>query len=164
VSNWKALTMICGHLVAALCRTTDFRSEDHSATLQSKKAELKKRIQALCNEKLATISRPTKAEKSQTICRGKETGAQLSVFPSTLSHGTVLLAQEFQDASSMRHAETPHNFPDECDGHGAHFFSVQRALGCKKGGLVIFRHNAIQDEIHPLSSTQRTPHHPRLRQ
>jgi hypothetical protein len=43
-SNWKASTLICGHLVAALRGTTDFRSEDHSATMKSGKAELKKGI------------------------------------------------------------------------------------------------------------------------
>jgi hypothetical protein len=138
-SNWKASTLICGHLVAALRGATDFRSEDHSATMQSGKAELKKRNQALHDEKLATLLRPMTAEKSRTISRGKETGAWLSVLPSTVN-GTVLSAQEFQDALSMRHAETPRNFPDKCDGCDAHF-SLQHALGCKKGGLVIFRHD-----------------------
>jgi hypothetical protein len=131
-SNWKSSTLICGHLVAALRGATDFRSEDNSATMQSGEAELKKPNQALHDEKLATLLRPMTAEKSRTISRGKETGAWLSVLPSTVN-GTTLSAQEFQDTSSMRHAETPHNFPDKYDG----------ALGCKKGGLVIFRHNEI---------------------
>jgi hypothetical protein len=150
-SNWKAPTLTCGHLVAALCRTTDFRSEDHSATMQSGKAELQKRNQVSRNEKLVTILRPMRAEKSQTICRGKDTGAWLSVLPSTLN-GTALLAQEFQaDALSMRHAETPHNFLDKCNGCDAHF-SLQHALGCKKGGLVIFRRNEIRDKVVNLAT------------
>jgi hypothetical protein len=123
--------------------------------MQSGKAELKKRNQALCDEKLATLLRPMTAEKSRTISRGKETGALLSVLPSTVN-GTVLSAQEFQDESSMRHAETPHNFPDKCDGCDAHF-SPQHALGCKKGGLVIFRHNEIRDKLVNLASRVFTP-------
>jgi hypothetical protein len=95
------------------------------------------------------------AEKSRTISRGKETGAWLSVLPSTVN-GTVLSAQEFQDALSMRYAETPHNFPDKCDGCDAHF-SLQHALRCKKGGLVIFRHNEIRDELVNLASRAFTP-------
>jgi hypothetical protein len=154
-SNWKASTLICGHLVAALRGTTDFRSADHSSTMQSGKAELKKRNQVAHEETLATILRPMTANKSRTICRGKETGAWLSVLPSTVN-GTVLSAQEFQDALSMRYAETPHNFPDKCDGCDAHF-SLQHALGCKKGGLVIFRHNEIRDELVNLASRAFTP-------
>ncbi len=144
-TNWKASTLICGHLVAALRGRTEFRSVDHAATMQSGKAELKKRNLATYEENLATIIKPMTAEKSRTICRGKETGAWLSVLPST-ANGTELSAQEFQDASSMRHAETPHNFPAKCDGCDAHF-SLQHALSCKKGGLVIFRHNEIRDEL-----------------
>jgi hypothetical protein len=56
----------------------------------------------------------------------------------------------------MRHAETPHNFPDKCDGCDAHF-SLQHALGCKKGGLVIFRHDEIRDELVSLASRAFTP-------
>jgi hypothetical protein len=104
----------------------------------------------LCDENLATLLRPMTAEKSRTVSRGKETDAWLSVLPST-ANGTALLAQEFQDALSMRHAETPHNFPDKCDDCDAHF-SLQHALGCKKGGLVIFRHNEIRDELVNLAS------------
>ncbi len=154
-SNWKSSTLICGHLIAALRGTTDFRSADHSATMQRGKAELLKKNQVLYDEKLATILRPMTAKKSRTICRGKETGAWLSVLPSTVN-GTALSAQEFQDAPSMRHAETPHNFPDKCDGCDAHF-SLQHALGCKKGGLVIFRHNEIRDELVNLASRAFTP-------
>jgi hypothetical protein len=95
------------------------------------------------------------AEESRTISRGKETGAWLSVLPSA-ANGTVLSAQELQDASSMRHAETPHNFPDKCDSCDAHF-SPQHALGCKKGGLVIFRHNEIRDKLVNFASRAFTP-------
>jgi hypothetical protein len=45
IDGQQSSTLICGHLVAALRGTTDFRSADHSATMQSGKAELKKRNQ-----------------------------------------------------------------------------------------------------------------------
>ena len=113
--------------------------------MQSEKAELKKMNQMVYKEKLATILCLMTADKSRTICRGKETGAWLPVLPSTVN-GTVLLAQEFQDALLMRHTETLHSFPDKCDGCDAHF-SLQHALRCKKGGLVIFRDNQIEDKL-----------------
>jgi hypothetical protein len=56
----------------------------------------------------------------------------------------------------MRCAETPHNFPNECDSCDAHF-SLQHALGCKKGGLMIFRHNKVRDERANLASRAFTP-------
>jgi hypothetical protein len=123
--------------------------------MQNGKAELKKRNLVAHEEKLATILCPMTAKKSRTICRGKETGAWLSVLPSTVN-GTVLSAQEFQDALSMRYAETPHNFPDKCDGCDAQF-SLPHALGCMKGGLVIYRHNEIRDELVNLASRAFTP-------
>jgi hypothetical protein len=36
-------------------------------------------------------------------------------------------------------------------------FSLQHALGCKKGGLVIFRHNKIQDELVHMAGKALTP-------
>ena len=108
--NWKFSTLICGCQIAALRGTAYFRSKDHSATMQSGKAELKKRNQVLCKDKLATILRRMMAEQSRIIRRGKETGAWLSVLLSTVNW-MVLSAQEFQDGLSMRYAEIPHNFP-----------------------------------------------------
>jgi hypothetical protein len=116
-SNWKASTLICGHLVAALRGTTDFRSVDHSATMQSGKAELKKRNQVAHDETLATILWPMTAKKSRTICRGKETGAWLSVLPSTVN-GPINSPHKRVPRCiiNLRYAETPHTFPDKCDG------------------------------------------------
>ena len=83
-------------------------------------------------------------------------GSRSSSRPSTIN-GTVLSAQEFQDAFSMRYAETPHNFPGKCNGCDAQF-SLQHGLGCKKGGLVIFRHNEIRrDELVNLASKALAP-------
>ena len=124
--------------------------------MQSGKAELKEQNLAICDKRLATIVQPMTAERSRTTSRGKETGAWLLVPPSAVN-GTELSAQEFQDdALSMRHAETPHNFPNKCDGCDAHF-SLQRVLSCEKGGLEIFRHNEIRDELANLASKAFAP-------
>ncbi len=93
--------------------------------------------------KLAKIRRKLPDELSRTIARRQETGAWLSVLPSTVN-GTELSAKEFRDALTMRYGERPSNFPTHCDGCDAHF-TLQHALACKKGGLVIFRHNEVRD-------------------
>jgi hypothetical protein len=69
-------------------------------------------------------------------------GQWLSVMPSTLN-GTELSAQEFRDALLLRHARTPGDLPSHCDGCGAKFDVCQ----CKVGGLVILRHNEINEEL-----------------
>ena len=54
----------CVHHVTALWGMTDFWSDDHSSTMQSGKAELRKRNQTVYEEKLvATSLRPMTAEK-----------------------------------------------------------------------------------------------------
>jgi hypothetical protein len=52
---------------------------------------------------------------------------------------TELSAHEFRDALFMRYGIAPPDLPDNCDGCEA-CFTLQHALGRKKGGLVIFRH------------------------
>ena len=74
-----------------------------------------------------------------------ETGAWLSVLPSTVS-GMELSAREFRDALFDRCGEAPPDLPARCDGCDAPF-TLQHALACKKSGLVIFRHNKIRDEL-----------------
>jgi hypothetical protein len=41
--------------------------------------------------------------------------------------------------------------PSHCEAYGQKF-SVERALECKKGGLMISRHNEIRDELSGLAS------------
>jgi hypothetical protein len=83
------------------------------------------------------------------------TGAWLSVPPSTVN-GTELSAQEFHDALSMRYREAPPDLPASCDGCGA-LFTLQHALECKCGGLVIFCHNEIKEELVHMSAKAFTP-------
>jgi hypothetical protein len=96
-SNWKASTLVCGHLVAALREHTDFRSADHASIMAQGKAEIRKLSQEAYGKYMETILATIPAGKSRTIRRGMETGAWLSVLPSTVS-GTELSAQEFRDA------------------------------------------------------------------
>jgi hypothetical protein len=71
------------------------------------------------------------SDKCRTIRRGRETGAWLSILTSTIN-GMELSAQEFRDAISMRYGDKLLELSTNC---------------CKKGGLVIFCHNEIQDKL-----------------
>jgi hypothetical protein len=89
------------------------------------------------------------------ILRGKDTGRWLSVLPSTVN-GTELSAQELRDNVLLRYARSPPDLLSQCDGCNA-VFSIRQALECKKGSLVIIRHNEIPDELVDLASKAFSP-------
>jgi hypothetical protein len=94
-------------------------------------------------------------DSQRTIRRGKETGLWLTTLPSTVN-GTELSAQEFRDQLLIRYARSPGDLPSHCDGCGQ-TFSVQNAMTCKNGGLVIIRHNEIGDELADIATKALTP-------
>jgi hypothetical protein len=96
-------------------------------------------------QKLGAVLSDLPADRGRTIKRGQQTGAWLSALPSTVNR-TDLSAQEFRDAITIRYGITPSGLPASCKGCDARF-TLQHALGCKKGGLVIFRHNKIGDKL-----------------
>jgi hypothetical protein len=154
-TNWSASTVICGHIIAAIRGTTIYRSADHLSVLKTGKAEIRKRRDDCSMDEMESILRTIPKGESRTIRRGRETGAWLSILPSTVN-GTELSAQEFRDAISMRYGIVPSDLPHKCDGCDAPF-TLQHALGCKVGGLVISRHNEIRDELIHMAGKAMTP-------
>jgi hypothetical protein len=77
-------------------------------------------------------------------------GRWVSAVPLTVN-GTELASQEFRDALLLRSTRSPEDLQPHCDGCGAKF-SVRHGLNCKKGGLVISRHNEIRDELSYIAS------------
>jgi hypothetical protein len=93
--------------------------------------------------------------QSRRLTRAKETGPWLTAMPDTLN-GTVLTADEFRDSLRLRYGLKPLALPDSCDGCGQRF-SVGHAMTCKKGGLVLLRHNDVVEEWHELTAQALTP-------
>jgi hypothetical protein len=87
--------------------------------------------------------------------RARETGGWLNILPDSLN-GTELSTEEFLDSLQLRLGFTPTALPEKCDGCG-HCFTVEHALTCKKGGLVLLRHNDLAAEWHQLCATALTP-------
>jgi hypothetical protein len=146
---------VCSHILAAFRGTESFSSADHQSLRKAVTAEIKTRRSDKQDSTLSTILADLDCDTHRTILRGKETGQWLSVMPSTLN-GTELSAQEFRDALLLRHARTPGDLPSHCDGCGAQF-DVRHALKCKVGGLVILRHNEINEELCDLASKALAP-------
>ena len=74
----------------------------------------------------------------------------LTVMPMSQDHFD-LTAQEFHDALALRYQKPLLNVPSGCDGCSAPF-SLDHALVCRKGGLIIQRHNEVQDAVGDLAA------------
>ena len=65
--------------------------------------------------------------------------------------GFDLSTYEFRDALCIPYLKPLPELPPNCDGCGS-IISTSHALDCRKGGLVIQRHNEIRDLLHDLMS------------
>ena len=79
-----------------------------------------------------------------------KTSAWLSVLPLATCHFDLSPAQ-FRDGLAVRYMRDPTDLPSKCDGCGASL-TMQHALDCKVGGLVIQRHNEIRDCIGDIAA------------
>eukprot|EP00957_Ditylum_brightwellii_P027239 2059688-Ditylum_brightwellii.AAC.1 len=77
--------------------------------------------------------------------RATEGGGWLNMMP-RYKNRNVLGQQEFQDGLLLRYMSKPQDLPTHCDGCGKKF-SLQHALDCKTGGLIIARHDELRDEL-----------------
>jgi hypothetical protein len=154
-ANYDASILVCSHLLAAFRGTATFSTADHLSVRTEVFAELSKRKDAVYTERLASSLVPMPPDTRRTIRRGKETGMWLTLAPSTVN-GTELSAQEFRDHLYLRYDMRPPDLPTHCDGCLAKF-DMCHALQCKKGGLVIMRHNEIKDELCDLLTKALVP-------
>jgi hypothetical protein len=106
-------------------------------------------------ELLVSLGDGATAGEKRRLDRARETGGWLNILPDSLN-GTELSTEEFRDSLRIRLGFTPTALPEKCDGCG-HCFTVEHALTCKKGGLVLLRHNDLAAEWHELCATALTP-------
>jgi hypothetical protein len=96
-------------------------------------------------------------ERAFTKMVESKSSSWLTVLP-LAEHHFDLSPTEFRDGLSMRYRRPLKNLPSSCDGCGE-TFSIDHALNCKKGGLIILRHNEIRDAVGDLASIAWTQVH-----
>jgi hypothetical protein len=104
------------------------------------------------------LSEIKSAASQMAVCRierAKLTGAWLTVMPDKLN-GTVLSAEEFRDSLRLRFGLTPSSLPSQCDGCGQRF-TVEHAMTCRKGGMIVSRHNNVCAEWSQLCAQALSP-------
>jgi len=82
-------------------------------------------------------------------CMKHKNSSWLTVLP-LMKHHFDLSANEFRDALALRYGRSLLNCPAFCDGCGESF-DLNHALCCKKGGLIIQRHNEVRDAVGDLA-------------
>eukprot|EP00957_Ditylum_brightwellii_P040033 3029745-Ditylum_brightwellii.AAC.1 len=74
----------------------------------------------------------------------EESGAWLTVVPDW-RNDSALSAEEFRDNLRLRYASIPLKLRQRCDGCGKKL-TVEHALSCVHGGLVMVQHNNVSQE------------------
>ena len=134
---------------ASLCATEHRR--DASTGRLAAKANQRRATEG----RLAAILAASRPMEKRRITRSATTGAWLSTRPSLLN-GSDLSAEEFRDGVRLRLGLTPTSLPPRCDGCGERF-STEHAMSCRKGGLILHRHNDLVATWGQLCGQAHTP-------
>jgi hypothetical protein len=89
------------------------------------------------------------------MLRAMENGTWLTTMPNCLN-GTELSANKFRDSLRLQLRLVPLGLPDHCDGCGQCFLHGHTMM-CKKGRLVLLRHNDVAAKWHHLCAQALSP-------
>jgi hypothetical protein len=154
-TSFQSSVKSTGHLAASLksgapLDATDYAEVASQNRRECRKARVKAEVAVL--EGLCKGLRPAAARRLQ---RSRETGTWITATPDRLN-GTELSAEEFRDSLRLRFGLMPSFLPPRCDGCNERF-TVEHAMSCKKGGLVVQRHNDVAAEWHHLCAQALQP-------
>jgi hypothetical protein len=134
---------------AHLC-ATEHRRDASTGRLAAKASQRR-----ATESRLAAILEESRPMEKRRITRSATTGAWLSTRPSLLN-GSDLSAEEFRDGVRLRLGLTPTSLPPRCDGCGERF-TTEHAMSCRKGGLILHRHNDLVATWGQLCGQAHTP-------
>jgi len=127
----------------------------HRVAASIGRRSVRKRQKEATEARLAAIIADARPMDKRRIIRSAGTGAWLTTMPSLLN-GSDLSAEEFRDGIRLRFGLTPTALPHRCDGCGDRF-TTEHAMSCRKGGLILQRHNDLAAEWGQLCGQALTP-------
>ena len=145
--NFSTSVDCCSFLVNAIMGRATWSHLDHKVTLKQARESAKLssiKDAEIIRTDLLREGRMTKKD-ARIVGRGGKTGGWLTVLPNVMN-GSILSDLEFRDGLRLCYAMPLQNLPTHCDGCNAKC-NIDHALNCKKGGLVIARHNEVKDEL-----------------
>ena len=138
-------------LQAAISGQAEFSPTVHLDVLDTVHREASaargERVQYALSALLTSVSSSTHRAIERAVDFG--VSGWLTVLPLAQYHFDLSL-QQFHDALSLRYSRSLMLMPTSCDGCGA-AFTLSHALDYMRGGLVIRRHNEIQDALDDLA-------------
>ena len=145
--NYTISRASTSNIVDAIKSSKHFSATDHSILMSEAASNMSKTLQQSDEDKLAMVlaNLDTKTRRAISRSVGCKSSSWLTVLPISLHHFD-LSAAEFRDSLTIRYHRPLIKAPANCDGCGE-AFSLTHALDCRKGGLVIQRHNEIRDAI-----------------
>ena len=139
-------------IVTAIKGKGDFSVYDHLQQMTQAKKEMTPEIKGFQEDKLTSVLASLSEGKKRAIKRAVKgkTSTWLTVIPVSHYHFD-LSPSEFRDALAIRYHQIQSKLPADCDGCGGEF-TLQHALDCIKGGLIIQRHNEVRDALGDFAS------------
>jgi hypothetical protein len=141
------------HLISeAIQQRSRYNCLDHHRQVQQSRKEMKEIQKTADTATLTQLMETYSPSKKRALERisDERTSSWLSVLP-VARDNFDLSAREFRDALALRYQRPLAKAPTHCDGCGQDF-TISHALSCKKGGLIIMRHNEIRDAVGDISS------------
>ena len=144
--NYQSSKQTTEHLSKAILGTEELDlakyDKERDQIIRALKDEKEKGYERRFNELLESIESPA---TKNAILRAKDSGRWKSACPDD-SNQCIFTPEEFRDSAYMSLALEPLNLNPICDGCTKKNDS-NHALNCKKGGLVIQRHDYITKEV-----------------
>ena len=140
------------HLVSAIRGASPFELATHRQQMEEARAAYKKAKQEETKARAAEVisELPTAQAKAAQRAADFKSGQWLNMMCSA-ANGSVLSRQEWRDGWAVRYGKEAKDLPAVCDAPACRQKnSIEHALNCKHGGLVIRRHNELRDELGQL--------------
>jgi hypothetical protein len=154
--HFTTSSVATNHIMTCLTEShTEFSFKTHMNEVETARSLHQSEAANTARAALAAYVAEAPTERQRMTEHAASSGHWLSVTPSLDSH-TTLSPTEFRDGLHLRYAKPPLDLPRFCDGCNVRF-TLDHGLSCKKGGLILHRHNALRDEMATLMAAALSP-------